>query len=123
MRATFRLGRIGGITVGVNWTVLVIVGLLTWSLADLTLPDSAPGCTWPAYWVVGLLGALGLLASILAHELSHAAVARRHGVAVEEITLWIFGGLARLGGQAKDAATEFKIAIAGPGWIAGLVVR
>lgn len=114
MAETFRLGRIRGITIGVNWTVIVIVWLLMWSLASVTLPETAPGYADGLYWFVGLLGAVGLLASILAHELSHALVARRHGVSVEGITLWMFGGVARLGSQARDARSELRIALAGP---------
>jgi Zn-dependent protease len=114
MDETFRLGRIRGITIGLNWTVLVIVWLLMWSLATVTLPETAPGYADGVYWSAGLAGALGLLGSILAHELSHALVARRHGVIVEGITLWMFGGVARLGSQARDARTELRIALAGP---------
>lgn len=114
MDETFRLGRIRGITIGVNWTVIVIVWLLMWSLASVTLPEAAPGYADGVYWAAGLGGALGLLASILAHELSHAIVARRHGVTVEGITLWMFGGVARLGSQASDARSELRIALAGP---------
>jgi Zn-dependent protease/predicted transcriptional regulator len=114
MRTTLRLGRIAGVTVGVSWTVLVIVALLTWSLAHFALPDLAPGYPAAVYWCVGLLAAVVLVGSILAHELSHAVVARRHGVPVEGITLWMFGGLARLGSQANDPATELRIALAGP---------
>ena len=114
MGATFRLGRFGGVAVDVSWTVLVIVWLFTWSLAAFTLPEASPGYGDGLYWAVGLVGALGLLASILAHELSHAVVANRHGVQVEEITLWMFGGLARLGSQAREAGTELRIALAGP---------
>jgi Zn-dependent protease len=114
MRASVRLGRIGGVTVQVNWTALVIVGLVTWSLAEFALPDLAPGYSSLLYWVVSLFAALGLMASILGHELSHAVVARRHDVAVEDITLWMFGGLARLSGRPEDPATELKIAVAGP---------
>jgi len=114
MGATFRLGRIGGVAVVASWTVFVIVWLMMWSLAQYILPELAPGYAEGVYWAVGLLAALGLLASILAHELSHAQVANRHGVPVEEITLWMFGGLARLSSQARDAGTELRIALAGP---------
>ena len=114
IRATIRLGRIGGVTVGVNWTVLVIIWLLTWNLAVYTLPESAPGRSWLVYWIVGFVGALGLVASILAHEVGHAMTARRHDVAVREITLWMFGGIAKLGTQAPDPGTELRIALAGP---------
>ena len=114
MRMRLRLGRIAGIAVDVSWTVLLIVWLLAWSLASYTLPEWAPRHSAVAYWTVGVLAALGLMASVLAHELSHALVANRHGVHVEEITLWMFGGVARLGEQARDASTELKIALAGP---------
>ncbi|HET9601424.1 MAG TPA: site-2 protease family protein [Acidimicrobiales bacterium] len=114
MNDTFRLGQIGGVTVGVHWSVLAIVSLLTWSLASRTLPESAPGYAGGAYWAAAFIGALGLLLAILVHELCHALVARRHGVEVEGITLWMFGGVARLTTQARDAATELRIALAGP---------
>jgi Zn-dependent protease/CBS domain-containing protein len=114
MGVTFRLGRIRGVAVEVSWTVLVIVGLVTWSLASQTLPEWAPGHLTSAYWSVAGLAALALLASILAHEVSHAIVANRNGVPVEGITLWMFGGLARLGRQARDASVELRIALAGP---------
>ena len=77
MGETIRLGRIRGISIGVSWTVVVIVGLLMWSLATVTLPDSAPGYADGVYWAVGLLAAIGLMAAILAHEVSHAIVATR----------------------------------------------
>jgi Zn-dependent protease len=112
--ATVRLGRVGGVVVYANWTVLAIVWLLMWSLAGYVLPELASGYATGLYWVVGFLATLGLLLSILAHELSHAFVANRHGVHVEEITLWMFGGMARLSSQAGDAATELRIALAGP---------
>jgi Zn-dependent protease len=85
-----------------------------WSLAGYTLPESATGHPWPAYWAVGLASALGVVASILAHELSHAVIARHHGSAVQDITLWMFGGVARLGAQAGNPTTELEIAVAGP---------
>ena len=114
MGDTFRLGRIRGISIGVNWTVVVIVGLLMWSLATVTLPDSAPGYSDGVYWAVGLLAAVALLAAILAHEVSHAVVANRSGVHVDSITLWMFGGVARLSGRSRDPGAELRIALAGP---------
>jgi Zn-dependent protease len=52
--------------------------------------------------------------SLLAHELTHAIVARRAGIPVSEVTLWLFGGVTRLGGEAQTAGTEFRIAVSGP---------
>jgi Zn-dependent protease/CBS domain-containing protein len=107
------LGRIAGFPVNVNWSVLVILWLFTWSLAS-TLPTTAAGYSPGAYWVAGACGATVLLASLLAHELAHAIVARRAGVKVRDVTLWLFGGVTRLGGQAKTPQTAFRIAVAGP---------
>jgi Zn-dependent protease len=107
------LGRIAGFPVHVNWSVLVILWLFTWSLAS-TLPTTAAGYSAGAYWMAGACGATVLLASLLAHELAHAIVARRAGVKVLDVTLWLFGGVTRLGGQAKTPQTAFRIAVAGP---------
>ncbi len=107
------LGRIAGFPFRVNWSVLVILWLFTWSLAS-TLPTTAAGYSSAAYWVAGACGATVLLASLLAHELAHAIVARRSGIEVLDVTLWIFGGVTRLGGEAKTPQTAFRIAVAGP---------
>lgn len=106
-------GRIAGFPVNANWSVLVILWLFTWSLAS-TLPTTAAGYPAKAYWIAGACGATVLLASLLAHELAHAVVARRAGIQVLGVTLWIFGGVTRLGGQAKTPQTAFRIAVAGP---------
>ena len=114
MNETFRLGTIRGIAVGVNWTVFVIIGVVTWSLGSAILPDTAPGYGQAAYWLAATCGAFGLVAAILAHELSHAVVAERLGVEVKEITLWMFGGVSKFDTDARDARSELRIAIAGP---------
>jgi Zn-dependent protease/CBS domain-containing protein len=108
-----RLGTAAGFRLGVHWSVLVILWLFTWSLAS-TLSDTAPGHSVPTYWLAGAVGAMVLLASLLAHELTHAVVARRAGVPVSDVTLWLFGGVTRLGGEAQTAKTEFRIAVSGP---------
>lgn len=107
------LGRIAGFPVNANWSVLVILWLFTWSLAS-TLPGFAAGYSARSYWIAGACGATVLLASLLAHELAHAIVARRAGIQVLGVTLWIFGGVTRLGGQAKTPQTALRIAVAGP---------
>ncbi|MBV8293325.1 MAG: site-2 protease family protein [Mycobacterium sp.] len=107
------LGRIAAFPVNANWSVLVILWLFTWSLAS-TLPTTAAGYSTGSYWAAGACGATVLLASLLAHELAHAIAARRAGIPVLSVTLWIFGGVTRLGGQAKTPQTAFRIAVAGP---------
>ncbi|MGE4365698.1 MAG: site-2 protease family protein, partial [Mycolicibacterium sp.] len=107
------LGRMRGLTVTVHWSVVVIVWLFAWSLAS-TLPGSAPGYPDAVYWVAGFCGAALFAAGLLAHELAHAVVARRSGIPVPEVTLWLFGGVARLAGEAKTPRDEFRMAAAGP---------
>ncbi|OBI40361.1 zinc metalloprotease [Mycobacterium kyorinense] len=107
------LGRIAGFPVSANWSVLVILWLFTWSLAS-TLPTRVAGYSTATYWIAGACGAVVLLASLLAHELAHAIVARRAGVRVIDVTLWLFGGVTRLGGQAKTPQAAFRIAVSGP---------
>ncbi|KKC03583.1 site-2 protease family protein [Mycobacterium nebraskense] len=113
MRDAIPIGRIAGFPVNVHWSVLVILWLFTWSLAS-TLPGTVKGYSHGAYWLAGACGALVLLASLVAHELAHAVVARRAGVAVGSVTLWLFGGVTTLGGEAKTPKAAFRIAIAGP---------
>jgi Zn-dependent protease/CBS domain-containing protein len=114
VRDTVRLGRIAGVPVGVHWGVLAIAVLLTAGLGASQLPDAAPGYPTALYWVVGAGTAVVFLASVLAHEVSHAVVARREGVAVDGITLWMFGGVARLESESPTPAADLRIAGAGP---------
>jgi Zn-dependent protease len=107
------LGRIAGFEVKVHWSVIVILWLFTWSLAT-TLPSAVAGYSRPLYWLAGACGALVLLASLLAHELAHAVVGRRMGVSVSSVTLWLFGGVTTLEGEAKTPKAAFRIAFAGP---------
>lgn len=114
MEETFRLGRVAGIQIGVNWSLILIAWLLTWSMANSVLPDASPGHSTGLYWVAGALGTVLFYGSLLTHELSHALVARRRGVGIEGITLWLFGGVARLKSEPATPRDELAIAIAGP---------
>lgn len=111
---SLRIGRLAGIPIGVQPLWIVIVALITWSLGAVYYPDQADGISPLAAYALGLLSALLLFASILLHELGHAVVARRHGVEIEEIDLWLLGGVARMSGYPKTAAAELRFAIAGP---------
>ncbi|MFD1659260.1 site-2 protease family protein [Streptomyces caeni] len=129
MKETLSLGRIAGIRVGLNWSVLVIVALVAVVLADGRLPTVHPGHSAWVYWALALLTAVVFLASLLAHELAHAVVARRNGVEVDGITLWMLGGAARLHTEAPTPGAELRIAAVGPltsavagGLFAGLAV-
>ncbi|MGW5470072.1 site-2 protease family protein [Streptomyces chartreusis] len=114
MTETLPLGRIAGVRVGLNWSVLVIIALVTVTLAVGRFPDAHPGHPTWVYWALALLAALVFLASLLAHELAHAIVARRNGVKVDGITLWMLGGVARLDSEARTPGAEVRIAGVGP---------
>ncbi|MFF4113519.1 site-2 protease family protein [Streptomyces sp. NPDC001714] len=114
MDETLSLGRIAGVRVGLHWSVLVIVALITMALAHGRFPAAHPGHSPVAYWGLAVLTAVVFLGSLLAHELAHAVVARRNGVEVEGITLWMLGGAARLRGEAPSPAAELRIAGVGP---------
>ena len=109
-----RIGRLAGIPIGVQPLWLLIVGLITWSLGAVYYPDQVAGIAPVSAYALGLLSALLLFASILLHELGHALVARRNGVEIEEIDLWLLGGVARMAGYPKTAGAELRFAIAGP---------
>jgi Zn-dependent protease/predicted transcriptional regulator len=114
VRASVWLGRIAGIRVGVNLSVFVIVAILVFGLAAGRLPLAYPGRGGLAYVGAGVVAALLFLASLLAHEMAHSLVARRHGIEVESIVLWLLGGVASLRGEPKTPAADFRIAVAGP---------
>ena len=106
MRATLRLGRIKGIELGANWSVLVIGGLLAFGLSG--------GVVDGVLWAVVVPTVLVFLGSLLAHELGHSLVAQHSGMRVRSITLWMLGGVAQLEGRMPSAGAEFRIAAAGP---------
>jgi Zn-dependent protease len=111
---SIRLGRLFGIEIGANWSLIFIFALYTWSLATASLPVLAPGHPDAIYWLVAAAGAFLFYVSLLAHELAHALVARRSGVKVAGITLWLFGGVSRLEGEPRSARSEALIAGVGP---------
>src|ERR1017187_1632131 len=111
---SLRIARIAGIPVGVSPWWLLIVALITWSLGSSYFPEQVHGIGSTASYALGLASALLLFAGILAHEFGHALVARRHGIEVEEIDLWLLGGVSRMRGEAHDPSAELRYALAGP---------
>jgi Zn-dependent protease len=114
MSGTLRLFRVSGIDVEAHWSWTFIVALLVWSLADAVFPEANPGLSDGTYALMGTAAALLLFVSLALHELGHAVQARREGMPIEGITLWLLGGVARFRGSFPSAGAELRIAIAGP---------
>jgi Zn-dependent protease len=110
----FTLFRIFGFEVRANVSWLFLAILVTWSLAAGFFPTVYPDLRLVTYWLLGLAGMVGLFFSLLFHELSHSLVARSRGLPMTGITLFLFGGVAEMAMEPRDAKTEFWIAIAGP---------
>ena len=114
MRDSLTLGRIAGIRFGVNWSWVIVFALIVWTLATGIFPTQNPGHPDSTYTAMAIVAALLFFASLLAHEFGHALEAKREGVEIEGITLWLFGGVAKFRGMFPTAGAEFRIAIAGP---------
>ncbi len=114
MRRDIPLGRIAGIRIGCSWTVLIIALLYTASLAQGQFPQQVPGLSSGEYWAAGGFGAFLFFVSLLAHEMGHALVARREGVGVSGIDLWLLGGVAKLESSPETPGAELRISAVGP---------
>ena len=116
LKNSFRLFTIRGIDVGIHYSWLIIFALVTWSLSVFIFPTipGGPRLANVEFWILGAITAILLFASVLIHELAHSFVAQWRGMEAKSITLFIFGGVSNLSGDAKDASTEFLVAIVGP---------
>ncbi|MEC3918692.1 site-2 protease family protein [Nocardia sp. CDC160] len=110
IEATLPLGRIAGVRIGAHWSALVTIGLFTWILGAY-LSGSGHGA---GLWVTAVAGALLLTASLLAHELAHSILARRKGIRVRGIVLWLLGGVSEIEEEPADPRTDLAVAVAGP---------
>lgn len=118
----FRIGRILGIPIFIDYSWVVIFGLITFSLSTQFNKDH-PKWSNAETWTVGVLTSLLFFGSVVFHELAHSVVAQHYKIKVLSITLFIFGGLARIAREPSSAIQEFNIAIAGPlssGFLAAL---
>ena len=113
-RGGFPIARVAGIRIAADWSVLLIAALLAWGVAGGAVPAAVPGTPPWLAWVVGVIAAFLLIASLTAHELAHALLARRRGIAVEGIRLWLFGGIAQMSGDWVTGKTEMLVAAIGP---------
>jgi Zn-dependent protease/CBS domain-containing protein len=114
MGPSIRLGRIFGVQIGIHPSWFVIFVVLAYAMAAGSLPHLDPGWDEALYWITGAAISVFFFVSVLAHELSHAVVARRLGLRVKDITLFVFGGAATLEGEPKRPRDEALIAAAGP---------
>ncbi|MCS7115357.1 MAG: site-2 protease family protein [Nitrososphaerota archaeon] len=111
---SLRIGTLLGVPVKLHFTLVLGLLLIAWTLAVGYLPSEHPGLSLEAYWLIGIVGAVTLFASVLLHELAHSYVAKKNGLPVRRIVLFIFGGVAEIEEEPKQADLEFKLALAGP---------
>jgi len=103
-----------GFSVSIDASWVIILFLVVWSLARGVFPDYYPDLGDSLYWLMGLLGAVGFFICIIIHEFSHALAARRFGLEIRGITLFIFGGVAEMKEEPSTPKAEFFMAVAGP---------
>ena len=102
-----KLFKLLGFEVNIDLSWIIIAVLITWSLAAGLFPYLYPSLERETYWIMGVVGALGLFISIVAHEFCHSLVARKFGMHMKGITLFIFGGVAEMGEEPPTAKAEF----------------
>jgi len=108
------LFRLLGFAVRADASWFIIVALITWTLTSGVFRVSCPGLSSVEYWIMGISGALALFASVVVHELFHSLVAKKYGLPMKGITLFVFGGVAEMDDEPPSARAEFLMAIAGP---------
>lgn len=113
-RQQLYLGRVAGIPIGLDSSWFLIFALVAWVLARNYYPAEFPLWSPALYWTLGLVTSALLFLSVLLHELGHAMIARAFHIPVRRITLFIFGGVAEIGGELPGPLAEFLVAIAGP---------
>ena len=111
---SIKLFKVFGFEIKIDLSWIFIAVLIAWSLAIGYFPFRYKNLSTQTYWLMGIVGALGLFASIIFHELSHSLVARRFGIPMKGITLFIFGGVSEMGEEPPNAKAEFSMAIMGP---------
>lgn len=114
MPGTFRIGKIAGIDIDIHVSWIIILVLLTVSLATGWFPQLYRGWSTATYWLIAFLSSLLLFVSVLLHELAHSLVARRRGLPVKSITLFIFGGVSNIEREPTSPGIEFQTAVVGP---------
>jgi Zn-dependent protease/predicted transcriptional regulator len=111
---SIKLFRLQGFEVKIDFSWIIIAILVAWSLSTGLFPLRFKNLSTQTYWVMGIVGALGLFLSIIAHEFAHSLVARKYGMPMQGITLFIFGGVAEMGEEPPKPRAEFATAVVGP---------
>lgn len=109
-----KLFRVFDIVISIDYSWFIVFFLVAWSMAYGYYPYYTPGLAVRTYLAMGIISSLLLFLCVLLHELSHSITSNKLGIEVKEITLFLFGGVAKLTSEPEDAASELKIAIAGP---------
>lgn len=109
-----KLFRLLGFEVKIDFSWVILAILITWSLAQGLFPFYYEDFSTVTYWWMGIAGAVGLFISIIFHEFSHSMVARKYGIPMRGITLFIFGGVAQMNEEPNSARSELWMAVAGP---------
>jgi Zn-dependent protease len=108
------IGKAFGISLRLHYSWFIIFALITWALTTGYFPSAYPAWSLGTKIAAGIITSLLFFSSVLAHELMHSIVAQRHGIPVQSITLFIFGGVSQISGEPKQAGDELRMAIAGP---------
>jgi Zn-dependent protease/predicted transcriptional regulator len=109
-----KIFKLFGFEVKLDLSWLILGVLITWTLAKGLFPHFQAGLSITTYWIMGAAGAVGLLFSIVFHELWHSLIARRFGIPMKGITLFVFGGVAEMTEEPPSPKAEFFMAVAGP---------
>ena len=112
--SAINLFKIAGIQISIDFSWFIIFLLVLWSLSAGYFPRQFPDQSAQIYWGAGFAATILFFFSVLFHEMSHSLMARRCGIEISEIKLFIFGGVAKLSEESKNPVTEFKIAVVGP---------
>jgi Zn-dependent protease len=122
MKENVRLGKIAGVAIGFNWSLILIAAYVAFGLGTGhgRFRTDAPGYNSSAYLLAGVFTAVAFLGGVLVHEISHTLVARREGLKVDGIVLSLMGGVTKLSETPKTPGAEFRISGAGP--LASLVL-
>lgn len=114
MRSGFRVGRLFGINLYIDWSWVIIFLLVTWNLAAGVFPALHPDWSFELNITLAIVASLLFFISVLAHEMAHSLVARARGLPVGRITLFIFGGVSNIEEEPPTPTTEFLMAVVGP---------